>query len=584
MSLTLIQAQDISQFSRDVAVNSDDPPSPTGAYRIQGVYDGAANPGGLVYLHSLDRYLALGRGTSPGTPGAKTVAFYKIDPFFLATNPPESGFLHVHASTGPEAIILGDYDPSTGMQRVFSHQAGTEVLLELNPLTMSLAGSSAFTGPNGDFDISMSDIASSSEGGWAAILLDPFRIILFLGMTDGIPGETINQGSNIYPDGLALLVVTGTLNGISYNRVFGWVDIRTRRLVGILGSDPDGGLSAGTFASFPATVDSTPPLGSNYEGPIGGDQFDWVFNAFYPDSDSTATQPKGFLFASSFREIPVIGSSSPGDVQRIYLRFTDFNPFGVVAASGQPSRVHGRIEMTTRMVPIINPMFDLAGVTEVVNPSANQPAWDPIRGRFVLILNSAVVANPPVTANGDCAVGFYSQAPAIAFVAAPAPRSVPRTNAITEFQTAVSGDIGEPIAGATIGWTLSRRSTLNETLTISGGIGTTSTVANPPIDDEVPSVAEGTLRIFADGIELQETTDFTVVLSTGVITWVTDQQGASIVTASYEHRQTSASPSFGTLLSSQSQTDENGQAITRVRYPDNDAIVGELDGIDADPI
>jgi len=98
----------------------------------------------------------------------------------------------------------------------------------------------------------------------------------------------------------------------------------------------------------------------------------------------------------------------------------------------------------------------------------------------------------------------------------------------------------------------------------------------------VPSSAAGSLRIFADGIELAESTDFTVVLSTGVITWVTDQQGATLVSAAYEHRGTGALPAHGTLLGSSSSTDGDGRARTSVFYPDDDDLVGKLDLITSD--
>lgn len=578
MSLKFLGAVDKSQFARDIAANSDNVPVPggsfTGGSRIVGCYDGSVQ-GGMVYHAGLDRLIALGR-TNSNAAGARITPFYKLDPFLLDANPPNSDFEHVHPSTDPEAILLGQYNPATGLQSAYTKIAG-ETMVVADFATMTIGGAAAFTGPNGDFSVIGSDLLPTAEGGWSGSpVANPVRMLVWEGLTNGIPNETIAQGSGVYPDGLALVAVNGTLNGNSLNSVFAWVDLRTRRMVGILGAGDNGGLVSGEPTAFPLEVDSN-PAGPQYEGPIAGEEFVWGVCAFYPDGDSSFALPKGRIYFCTHAELPSVNNSVPGDEQRIYIRFTDFNPFGVSASSGQPTRVHGRVDLTTRIVMPINPPFDLSGQRRMVNANANQPAFDPIRGRFVICIGSQDVNQPPLLADNDCTFGFYSQAPEPVIATGPAAQSVPRTAAVTEFRSTVVGDIGELIGGATVNWTLTRRSTRLETLTVTGGIGTTSTVDNPPISDAVPSIAEGTLQVFADGVLLAETTDYTVVLSTGVITWVTDQSGASLVQASYEHRETDAEPAFGTLLSDSSQSDQNGLASTQVRYPDQDSIVGELD-------
>ena len=579
MSLQFLGALDKSAHVRNISQNSAAPPltggSSTGGVRALGCFDGST-AGGLLYHQGLDKLISLGRSSSI-RPGAQALCFFKLDPFLLLESPPNADFQHVHPASSADSVFLGQYNPSTGLQQAYTWIPGNAVVTA-DFTTMIIGGSAQFVGPNGAFLQHLSDIPSSTEGGWAQVLFQPSRMLFFEGLTSGIPNETLVQGSGVYPDGLALQMVNGRINGNQLGKIWGWIDIRTRRLVGILGAGNSGGLITGLPTAFPSFAVVTPLGGQTQsEGPIAGEVFDWGLCGFYPDGDSTFELPKGRLYCCSHREIPVIGSSVPGDLQRTYVRFTDFNPFGVSASPGQPSRVHGRIALTSRIISIINPHFDLAGQHRISNPSANQPAFDPIRGRFVLCMGSVDPFAPLLAPDNDVTFGFYSQAPQPVIVTGPAAQSVPRTAAVTEFRSTVAGDIGELIGGASVEWTLTRRSTRLETLTVTGGIGSTSTVANPPISDAVPSVAEGTLEIFADGVLLAETADYTVVLSTGVITWVTDQSSALLVQASYEHRETDAEPAFGTLLSDSSQSDENGLASTQVRYPDQSSIVGQLD-------
>ena len=76
---------------------------------------------------------------------------------------------------------------------------------------------------------------------------------------------------------------------------------------------------------------------------------------------------------------------------------------------------------------------------------------------------------------------------------------------------------------------------------------------------------------------LVEGVDYTVNLATGLITWITDQSGAALVTATYEHRETEVSPPNGSLLVLQGVSDQDGRVFTQVRYDDDDDLVGALD-------
>ena len=82
--------------------------------------------------------------------------------------------------------------------------------------------------------------------------------------------------------------------------------------------------------------------------------------------------------------------------------------------------------------------------------------------------------------------------------------------------------------------------------------------------------------------------DYTVDEATGIITWGPNITGASPAgpetsgyVASYKHEENPTTPAHGTLLQTISTTDNTGQAQTRVRYPDDDTLVGEYDRINA---
>ena len=147
-------------------------------------------------------------------------------------------------------------------------------------------------------------------------------------------------------------------------------------------------------------------------------------------------------------------------------------------------------------------------------------------------------------------------------------------------QQVVPGMLDEAVAGQEVTFGLSRVSTLDETLTIIGGIGTLSYVANPPIDADIAGNAE--LSITADGSPLTEGVDYQVNnLTTGEIQWLTSQSG-KVVEASYYHRGTEATPAFGSLLTTTALSDGDGRVFGRVAYADDDDLVGQIDKLEVD--
>lgn len=547
MALQFIEAVDLGPYAKDIrdAQSLAFSFEPVGS-EMQGIlHDGFA-----VFSDERDRIFTVAIKT-----GAVNDGLCYFDPLLIGTAFPNA--FAVEQLTN--SLHMGTLDPSTGVQNHYHRRTSAAELHTLNAQTLAVGGAVFPTAdePGGLTFGQATGVAIGNPGHWGAV--SNRDILIFEGLTDGISGETVLASPNIYPAGLALLVTdTGTKSTAddADNAVI-WIDLDAGRNVGFMP------------ASGRATNAVTEP---NSEGPIAGETFRWSAHQYIPDDDATLAIPKG--------ELLMVSRDTPEDTgvttARIMVRFMDFNPLGVVAAPGAPSRVHGRVTLTSRINAKYDPIFDVAGAPD--GEGANYFAtFHPPTRRLLVFLREDTLAID-TTSNNRSYVGTLSRAVDPIIVTNPAPRSVPRTNDITTFETFVGGDIGEPVQGESVAFTLERVTTVDEVIpaaerTFPG----TSNLDNSPIDANAAGDPEGTLVLVADASTLVETTDYTVVLATGVITWVTDQSGKTLVTASYEHRETAASPPFGTLLVGTASTDTNGIARTQVQYPDNDAIVGEID-------
>jgi hypothetical protein len=594
MSFKATFAQDISEYSQKIAENSQDPPddsgSATGLGRFAAYGSGPTPSANLIYHTGRDRFFCPFRASS-AAQGSSGVGYF--DPNFVADSPPNADYVN-QTTLGLGAITTlqnDQFDPATSAQRIFLANAGSGNIDELDPNTLGLTTDVFDEGPNGIFQNTISG-PPTGDGNWQSLVSTN---LFFTGLKNGIRVtsgevnnangnknnvETLTSGVNVHPDGLYLANLnTGTLEGNNVTRSFGWVDIRTRRLVGLIGAEEDG-LSTGIPSFFPLEVAAN-PTGNSSESEINGRTFQWICAQYLPDPDATFAIPKGELIFIPRLEIPSINVPVLGDVQEVYIRITDFNPFNVAAAEGSRDRQHGRKRLTSAIIFNVFVPFDLTGQNPMNNPANPSVQFDPLRGRWVMVVADGTSLEPfPIDTNYQT-VGFFSRSVDPVIVTSPAARDVPRTNDVVEFESFVGGDLGEPVGGSQIDWTLNRRSTEGELLDASTFPGT-STVANPPIDDVSPSIPEGTLVVIADGTTLVEGADYSVVLSTGIITWITDQSGAAVVTATYEHRSTGASPAHGTLLTSASTSDEGGQVRTQVLFPDNDALVGTIDFLESE--
>lgn len=561
MSLTLVKAFDLQAYSQAVLA--------AGGHSTLGTIYGtfsqsSAGEGGMVYLHSRDALYTTGRRAASPTRGL----LFRLDPELEIV----TGRALAYVDSGVDfyaGLVTGQFNPATGVQKLYVRLSST-TLEELNPDTLQPSGSAAYTGPNGDFHTDFAVGIGSGEGHWSTASAGLLRGAFFEHLTDGIPGETVLVGSNVYPKGLYWAPCSsGTLNATTRVDIWGWIDVHTTRLTG-----RPGGL---TPTAFPRVTVATPSgLQDQSEAPIAGDAFSWVLAGFTLDPDATAAQPKGELFFHCAGPIGASGTPPPGQIARAYVRWSDFNPFNLASAAGVPTRTHGRIRLTSRLLLPLNPQFNIPG--QEYWSGASSPifvAYDPVRRRCAVTMHREEAISGGTTA-AKHAIGFYSRAVDPVIVTAPAPRSVPRTADVVAYESFVGGDLGEPAAGQLVTFSLARRSTEGEVVTITGGVGTTSTLAHPAVDTDAAGTPELTLT--ADGTPLALTTNYTVVAATGVITWVTSQVG-KLVLATYNHRNTDALPAHGTLLAEQVQADENGTVRTEIEYPDNDALVGTIDAL-----
>lgn len=563
MSLRFVSARDITEYGQNVADNSQDPPVAGGSSTGKGQIIGSPSDSAIGFLKphvGRDRFYCFFRLSSLSQ---STVGVGYVDPFFVANSPPNADMINATSiALTPGRMNMDQYDPSTGTQRIFVADV-SQFPYELDPVTLIATGG-IFTGPNGNFRESVSAVSgfNYTQNGQHGLY--------WTGLVDGIPGETFREGTNIYPLGLFMAAVTsGNINSNAVVDRLCWIDPYRWELTGIVGGAD---VPNADFTSvFPGRANNTFIEGTEPE--IGGDAFDWQPIVFYADPDATLARPKGLLQVTSIEEL------ATGGVLRYYVRLFEFNPFDVAPASGQATRVHGRIRLTSRALVNYQPPFGVAGQDNINNPQANYSIiYDGVRNRFVTILTNSLDPDPYPTDTNNQTVGIFAPQAEVSVVTNPAARDVPRTNDIARFEAGAFGDLGEPIAGVTVDWTLTRRSTEGEVLDASTFPGS-SQLDNFPVDED--SGGNAILTIVSDGVELVETTDYTVNTATGVVTWVTDQSGASLVTATYEHRTAGDTPAHGTLLTASSQTDTDGLAETQVFYEDDDSLVGKLDHLDA---
>jgi hypothetical protein len=262
--------------------------------------------------------------------------------------------------------------------------------------------------------------------------------------------------------------------------------------------------------------------------------------------------------------------ATPPTNERIYIKWIEWNPLQKDATAGNPSRTHLRELFTSRLEFLETDVGDETSVHVGYIGLYYTPLEDEMRailgdqeGITVLQTDEVFVAKWPNTVEPD-------------FVTVPAPVITPRTNDDIDFLAIVLGTLAEPVAARTLDWTLTRISTLEEVLSPTGSPPQV-TLDNFPVDT-------GTLTVRYNGADLTDGVDYSVVLATGVITFLGahDPLLAGVYDATYEHAGSPASPAWGSLVITSSITDGDGVGQATVRYDDDSDLVGQKDRIDVE--
>lgn len=565
MALRFISAVDLFSFLQDVQFDQT-----LEEFAIEN--KGSSGADGIpphVYLEQLDKLIVT------GVNGSGNAQRFGFNPLLAGTDFPDA--FYQGGSDATERIPLIPGDPNLGGgQNLYASASGTfpgSDWEDVDPVLALVNGGKSFpTVPAGNGPIRVTlgigTAIPPGPGTWNAgstggVLGLGFWMLVFEALTDGIPGETNLLGPGVYPSGLGLFrarlatcpAPIGTGGASDCDNALVWLDLFT-------------GLVDGRMATTPGLVASS---GANSEAPIAGQSFHWQTSQYISDGDATALRPKGELLIVSDKDgIPADPGNFP---ESVFVKFIDFNPFNVQPTGGEPPRVHERVRLLSTCDFNTSPAFDQVGAA-TADATTFAVHFHPPSRRMMMVLAPQAATVPNIA--DESFIGYWARAVDPAFVTSPVARSTPRTNDITEFEAFVLGSLSEPVGGVTISWELFRNSTEEEVIDASTFPGS-STVANFPIDDSSPSTPEGTLVVRADTVDLVEGVDYTVVLSTGVITWITDQSGATVVDASYEHRENNATPPHGDLLSTVAVSDDEGRVNTQVAYGGETLLVGTID-------
>jgi hypothetical protein len=479
-----------------------------------------------TYMARLDRLYAAARNNS-GT----VIRFGYVDPLLADGAYPITNFTQGVAYGAPLlGAFVGQWNRSADQQRLYTLTATTTagLLQERDPTTLQIID----VDPYPLFRNQCIVVGSTVDGYYQALAYD---YVIFE-----------EQGKLYCPH------ATVRYGGVTYTEVMIEVDLATGLAVPV--------------ADIPGKATAAP--NAFQEPQLFGDTVDWTRIQFVDDDDSSHISPKGYFVISE--EDGQAGTGGGGQAsERAYLRIVEWNPTG---ASGTPNRVHKRITLTSRIE------FDETIVG--VNFASAALVFHPYSERLYWIANNGT--NPLVS--GTNVAYRFSLVPTLSAITAAAPERTPRTAGTTAFFVEALGSLAERIPGVTVQYTLEGASTVLELLDTSAGVGgAAGAVANAPIDDD-----EGLEVYEDDGVNplalLAETTDYTVNLATGVITGVAPHwKVTSDYYASYNHKEaTNGVTPLGTLLLPIVETDNLGKARTRVRYADDDDLVGRYDKLSAE--
>ncbi len=563
MALKALESRDISigtfldtgEYERAGSGNPD--------LRHSNLIGGPLSPGGLHTLAYFDQkdLVLLHLNDNLGFSGAAL-----MDPLYLDPNAPKAFVGSGTASIGV-AIIMGEWDKISGVaQKTYGFIAsGDDELQSLDPVNYNFpigGGVTPYANIGREKAVgaitSPTDIGSYDRASASAKIWEQWGFMLRIGR--------LRHTDNVLYNAMFLVDLTGSLGTIGLGRM---LDVTV------------------SYQGGP-----TNPPGFTPEAPTFlGDAFELASMQFVADDDDTAAQPKGRIFLWTHlgtEDDSAVAEATVGKLWYKYVKIIDWNPFNKVATPGNPSRVHLRELLLTRMNYTANEAAGTnptsMGVGDGSEPLAGeQPYFHPgtrtMRTHFDYTTGSTV---------RDATVVIHSLTPSVNQITAPTALADVETNKTVAWESLVLGDIGEPIAAKVVDWTLERVSTDRENLD-TDGLPATSTVDHPVItagtlvvEREFPA---GTFTVLTEGAS----DDYTVVESSGVITWQVGITGTSPpgpepdnYFASYQHLNTKTTPAHGSLLQASSQSDVDGRAQTRVRYPETARLVGEFDRLEAE--
>ena len=466
-------------------------------------------------------------------------------------------------TNGPWTFFPGCYDPDTGLSNLYAYGPTSSAYFTQHSTTNLGATNTDIFNPWQDPLVCLG-FSSGTPGHWRnGVLYGGSTMhsmaVYFDKAFDGWSGITAKSGANVYPKGLFMMMVgQGTyLTSGDADWAYVFIDPVDSLIQGIL--PVESGATGGS---------------ATWDGPkLDVQNFLWNGCQFVADPvGHTAAAPKGELHlwcipnyvqgGSITQTYPIVyGTNGVDRERRMHVKVIDFNPTNSTTGV---TRVHGREIRRSYLITPLNPYYDgfTALPTSGLPEDASTLYYNPVNRTYGSILSIYLggTRSKPI-ATDQWAFASFSSKPSTDLISGPSPIGGVEKNARSTITAVLRGDFGESVSGSTATAVLNRASTYGELLDTSGAPAT-NTVANFPIDDS-------SLVVYENGTPLVDPTDYTVVESTGVITWAgSHPNGGNVYTVDYEHRSTPVQPPHGTLISAEDTSDSNGVVRFDVEYDD----------------
>lgn len=448
-------------------------------------------------------------------------------------------------------FFMGDFEPITGTQQMYSHDSSTMFDERTYSDPTSILDANPWAMIDWDMPSAASGIISTDDGYWTLHTANNSdNAVFFPGWGSG--GHMIlNRGQC-------------RVAGVTEQEVMVLVDLST---------------GAGTILDIPAKFTASP---TDFQaGPLFGEgTTENHYIQFIPDADSRHNAPKGRIFCSLLGLEPIAGEF------RFYVQTYDWNPTG---ASGSPERVHQRLGLSTRcLIDAPATSTTVLGATPGrvrvgdVNPVVTEHMmFDSGRGRVLMFSSVTDAGGAGGTPRTGChnIIEFFQSAD-LAFLRPPQSLAPPSSGRVVIFDTDTRGDLGEVIGGKVVNWIIEATSTEGETLNVVGSSpgDTIATAHTMNVDIDYPAA------VYKDDVPMTEGTGASEwIRVAGGIDFTAPEpiDGAPVYTVDYPHTADPDATAHGTLLNATSITDAEGLGQTRVRYADDDDLEFARDKVTA---